>query len=96
MDKKKNCKVTACFTTHRRELVGGFFLLMATLLTILTFSGIGIFGMFIAGMALCCHKHWCCRNCTCGCCSSTEMEESCSTTNTPSPKKPAVKKVTKA
>ena len=64
MTKKNDCKMRECLSTHRREIVGAFFLVLATLLTALTFSGMGMLGMFIAGVALCCKRNGCC-NCHC-------------------------------
>lgn len=69
MEKDKDCKVSACCTTHRCEILGVIFLAVATVLTLLTYSGIGIFGMFLVGLVFCCHKHLGCRRCNCGCCS---------------------------
>lgn len=74
MTKSNSCKMRECLSTHRRELVGAFLLLIATLLTVLTFSGIGIFGMFLTGVFLCCHKHMGCR--CCGCCYDNEEDNS--------------------
>lgn len=76
MTNSKGCKVRECLANHRREIVGAFFLLIATLLTVLTFSGIGIFGMFVTGIFLCCHKHMCCR---CHHCCHDHAEEKGST-----------------
>ena len=74
MTKSNSCKMRECLSTHRREIVGAFFLLIATLLTVLTFSGIGIFGMFLTGLFLCCKKHMGCR--CCRCCYESEEESS--------------------
>lgn len=63
MNKKTGCKVKECLSSHRGEIVGAVFLILATLLTILTFSGLGILGMFVTGLYLCCHKHMCCKHC---------------------------------
>lgn len=52
-----------CISSHRGEIVGSVLLILATLLTILTFSGLGILGMFVTGLFLCCHKHMCCKHC---------------------------------
>ncbi|MDF1756910.1 MAG: hypothetical protein P1U74_01235 [Legionellaceae bacterium] len=86
MLKSTECKVRSCLSTHRREIVGAIFLILATLLTLLTLSGVGILGMFIVGLVLCSHKHLCCRNSD----SSEEVKK-------PAPKKaPAVKKEPKS
>ncbi|MDP3704300.1 MAG: hypothetical protein Q8R24_00130 [Legionellaceae bacterium] len=82
MEKNKDCKVTACCTSHRCEIFGGIFLAIATVLTLLTYSGLGILGMFIVGMVFCCHKHTGFGRCRCGCC-STNM----TTCDMPAPKK---------
>ena len=52
-----------CLSSHRGEIVGAIFIILATLLTVLTFSGLGILGMFATGLFLCCHKHMCCQKC---------------------------------
>lgn len=90
MNKNNGCKVRECISNHRREIVGGVFLVLATLLTILTLSGLGIFGMFITGLAMCCHRHMCfCRNNMHGCCED-ELEA-----NSEHTEKPAVRKTAK-
>lgn len=80
---EKNKKGDACCTSHRCEILGIVFLAIATILTLLTFSGVGILGMFLVGTVFCSHKHWS-QRCRCGCdCCSTDTS-SCSM---PSPKK---------
>lgn len=54
--KYKDC-TTNCWS-HRHELLGLIFLIIATLLTIVSHSGCGIVAMFIVGLVLCCCKHW--------------------------------------
>lgn len=63
MNKKGDCKIRDSISSHRGMIAGVFFLVVATLLTILTLNGMGIFGMFIAGLVLCCHKHMCGSTC---------------------------------
>jgi hypothetical protein len=71
----KNTKADVCCTSHRCEILGIIFLAIATILTLLTFSGVGILGMFIVGLVFCCHKHWGCTRCNCkGSSCSTEIE----------------------
>jgi hypothetical protein len=67
----KNCKVTDSVKTHARSVIGVILIIVATLLTLVTFSGLGILAMFIVGAMLSCHHKWCCRGCNCGCCNET-------------------------
>jgi hypothetical protein len=67
MDDKKDCKISACCKTHWCTALGMIFLVVAVVLTITTYSSLGIFGMFLAGIMLCCHKHMSARRCGCGC-----------------------------
>ncbi len=60
MKDSKYCKVTSCCWDHRHELVGLILLIIASFLTIVTCNGLGIIGMFLVGLVLCCHKHFCC------------------------------------
>lgn len=88
---EKNKKGDACCTSHRCEILGIIFLALATILTLLTFSGVGILGMFVVGTIFCCHKHWG-RRCQCGChCCNTDT--SCSVPNEPK-KEPTAKRAT--
>ena len=92
------CGLSGAFWSHRSKLVGGFFLIVATILTLLTLNGFGILGMFLVGTVLC-RRHM-----MCGCCSChSSCSEKCSPcdTGTCEPeltpiktavKKPAVKK----
>lgn len=74
MDKNK-CKggPTRC------EVLGFILLLIATLLTIFTFNGLGILGMFFVGLALCCHHKFCRKGEQC---CDVEHDEKCSTGTT--------------
>ncbi len=88
MTKKNGCKMRECLSTHRREIVGGVLLLLATLLTILTLSGLGIFGMFLTGMFMCFHRHvWCCCK--------ESGSECCDDESSPSVKSTTTRKTTK-
>ncbi|OGV30200.1 MAG: hypothetical protein A3E88_01280 [Legionellales bacterium RIFCSPHIGHO2_12_FULL_35_11] len=88
MLKKKDCKVRECFKSHRRELVGAIFLVLATLLTILTLSGLGIIGMFAVGLMLCCNGHICCKHEIDECCDQEEdIQPKATTTTTTTAKK---------
>ena len=80
METNKNSKAGMCCTSHRSEILGIIFLAIATILTILTFNGMGIFGMFLVGSIFCCHKHWG-RRCSCGCkCCSEPTMTTCTET----------------
>ena len=88
----KTCGLTGSFWSHRSKLVGSVFLIVATILTLLTLNGFGIFGMFLVGAILCrrgsmcgCHCHESCSEHD----SSCDME-SCGTDAVQA--KPAVKK----
>lgn len=65
MDSLKKCKMMDCCRMHRCGMVGMVLIVIASILTIITSSGLGIFGMFIAGLGMCCHKSLLCR---CKCC----------------------------
>ena len=56
MEDSKNCHVGNNCWTFRFELVGLILVILATILTLLTLSGLGIAAMFLVGAALCCHK----------------------------------------
>lgn len=64
MKNNKYGEVTTCCWSYRHELLGLVLLVLATILTIATASGLGIFAMFIVGLGLCCRKclpHHCCH-----------------------------------
>jgi len=68
MKDKKYCDTTAQCWGYRHELIGLVLLVLATILTVVTFSSLGIVAMFIVGLVMCCHKHLgrhCC-DCHCG------------------------------
>jgi hypothetical protein len=54
---------TTCWTHHRAKIAGAIFIIVATLLTLLTLNGFGILGMFIVGLMLC--RRDCCSYCGC-------------------------------
>jgi hypothetical protein len=73
--KKIGCKVMSVIQEHKGQALGLLFIVLATLLTLNTGDGLGIFGMFLVGLCLLKHCSWkkCCSHCKCHCCS----EESC-------------------
>ena len=73
MDDLKNCKMADC-KTHWCALFGIVLIVLATVLTFMTLSGLGILGMFLAGLMLCCHKKMSMNRCgcECGCCSGSD------------------------
>lgn len=73
---EKKCGLTGACWAHRSKLVGGFFLIVATILTLLTLNGFGILGMFLVGILLCR------RNMMCGCSCRTSCSEECSPCDT--------------
>ena len=91
---EKTKKGDAKCTSHRCEILGIIFLAVATILTLLTFSGVGILGMFIVGMMFCCHKHWHGKRCYCGC-SCCSDDTSCAMPVMPGKKEAGIKKTTK-
>ena len=72
---KKCCGVLGHLWHRKSELLGGLLIVLAAIATLLSFSGLGLFGMFLAGVALICKHHW---RCPC-CCSQSCYRESCST-----------------
>jgi hypothetical protein len=74
--KKIGCKVMSAIQEHKGQALGLVFIVLATLLTLNTGEGLGIFGMFLVGLCLLKHCSWsksCYSNCKYNCCS----EESC-------------------
>ena len=55
--------MTSCCWGYRHELLGIVLLVLATILTLITGNGFGIFAMFIVGLGLCCHKCFSHRHC---------------------------------
>ncbi len=73
MDDKGKCKISECCKNHGCKIFGIILVVIATILTIITFNGLGILGMFIVGLMLCGHKHLsskmgCGCDCGCSCC----------------------------
>ena len=66
-------------------ILGVAFIVVATILTLVTMNGLGILGMFIVGVMLCRRKMV-----ICPCCES--HDESCGVESKPKPKKVAAKK----
>lgn len=85
MEDKENCDKKACCWAYRHELIGITLLVLATILTIITGNGFGIVAMFIAGICLCCYKHFCCHTC----------HDHCGTSSCDMDDKSKAKKVTK-
>lgn len=54
MKKKKDGQVSGCMGYH--ELFGIIMLILATILTLITCSSLGIVAMFIVGAVMCCHR----------------------------------------
>ena len=69
----EECKSSSC--KHGSTIGGIVLLVIATILTLITLNGIAIFGMFLVGIMLLCHKKWRCGS-ECPCCT----EGSCDTT----------------
>ena len=91
MKDEKNCKISECCKTHWYRILGIILLILAVVLTVLTFNGLGILGMFLAGLMLCCHKHLSSKmgGCACGCACCSMDEKKCTTA---SKEKPVVEK----
>lgn len=63
MKNTKSCQTTGCCWSHRHEVLGIVLLILGAILTVITFSGLGIAAMLLVGFAMCCHKHFgCCRS----------------------------------
>jgi len=62
--KKIGCKVMSAIQDHKGQALGLVFIVLATLLTLNTGEGLGIFGMFLVGLCLLKNCSWnksCCR-----------------------------------
>lgn len=55
----KDCSWTGCCWNSRYEVLGVAFLIIATLLTIIAWDSFGIVAMFVVGLVLIGHKHFC-------------------------------------
>ena len=79
MNSMKDCKITGDCKMHWCGIFGAIFIVLATILTLFTLSGLGILGMFLVGLMFCCHKkmssHGCCS--CCKCCGTVEKAECC-------------------
>lgn len=64
MKSRNNGEVVSCGWGYRHELLGVVLVVLATILTLFTGNSLGIFGMFLVGLALFCRKGWHC-NCPC-------------------------------
>jgi hypothetical protein len=68
MDEEKKCCSMMGHLWHRKsEVLGVLLIVLATIATLLSFSGLGLFGMFLAGVFLVCKRHWKC-GCPSECC----------------------------
>jgi hypothetical protein len=57
MVKKKASSVMACCWDLRHEVIGIVLVLIATLMTIITYDSFGIVAMFVVGGFLICYRH---------------------------------------
>jgi hypothetical protein len=60
-------KIGACCWNSRYELLGMVLLVIATLLTIIAWDSFGIVAMFVVGLVLIAHKHFCYIGCHSSC-----------------------------
>lgn len=70
MDKKSQENYSKCLYHCRLEILGVILILIATVLTVISLNGLGIFALFLVGGLLCCHR--CCLKPKCD--DSTEEE----------------------
>ncbi len=63
----KDNKWSGCCWSNRYEMLGIAFLVIATILTIIAWDSFGIVAMFVVGLALLGHKHFCYFGCRCHC-----------------------------
>ena len=73
----KKCDVMSGCWTHRSQVLGAVFLVIAAILTLLTLNGFGILGMFLVGIMLCRRKSM--ESC-CGCSCHSMMDDKCTST----------------
>lgn len=69
---KKSCDMMESIKLRKSEFFGLLLIVFATLLTYFTSEGLGILGMFIAGICLF-KRHSC--GCRCGCCQSQDCHK---------------------
>ena len=62
----KYCKSGSCWS-NRYEILGLAFLIIATVLTVIAWSSLGIVAMFAVGLVLIGHKHFCYIGCHSSC-----------------------------
>lgn len=76
----KDCKWGGCCWKNRYEVLGLAFLIIATALTIIAWDSFGIVAMFVVGLVLIGHKHFCYIGCHSRCHSDEEScgKEACS------------------
>lgn len=63
----KDNKWSGCCWNHKYEMLGIVFLVIATVLTIIAWDSFGIVAMFVVGLVLLGHKHFCYFGCRCHC-----------------------------
>lgn len=86
----KNEKKCGSDWTQRTRIVGAVFIVLATVLTLLTLNGLGILGMFAVGCMMC---HCKSSHCSCPCCNpnackdDSSCHEECSESTTKHKKK---------
>lgn len=80
MNLLKNCKWSGCCWQNRYEVLGIAFLIIATILTIIAWDSFGIVAMFVVGLVLIGHKHFCYIGCHSKCHDGAESceKEACS------------------
>lgn len=76
----KNCKWSGCCWQNRYEMLGIAFLIIATVLTIIAWDSFGIVAMFVVGLVLVGHKHFCYIGCHSKCHTDNDSceKEACS------------------
>ena len=72
----KDCKTSSCWWTNRYEVLGILLLIIATALTIIAWDSFGIVAMFIVGLVLIGHKHFCYIGCHSSCHAESESCDS--------------------
>ncbi len=60
MKNAKKCGMSSECWSGFVGVLGAGFIIVATILTLVTMNGLGILGMFIVGAMLCRRKHMCC------------------------------------
>ena len=57
MDKTQCNTASSCCGKHGSMICGVILLVIASILTLITLNGLAIFGMFLVGIVMTCHKH---------------------------------------